>query len=296
MPSIFDEQSWQVERAVLHICFNVSDPLAMRGNSFHVDLIRDWISDPVKKQAPTDNDITHSRIKAFVDKAKKLWGDDAKSMTMHPMLWCWFAMSELKSKVRPAFWLKREQWLTLHAINGHLPVVQRKRGEKSKWGELRPALERPIVDTGVPAATLIYQKFQKPRPTELWRTVLWRTGPAADENSRRRGKSLNAGDAHASVRKSNSPGCEASLVRALSAASRLTTKIVRISEPEDGGVLFEAPRLHQTEVLDWIQKTKFHTELSDYSKSTIARSLSAIVECCRGRTRRTTDAARKVRR
>ena len=200
-------------------------------------------------------------------------------------------MSELKSKVRPAFWLKREQCLTLHAIYGHLPVVQRNRGEKGKWGELRPALDRPVVDTGVPAATLIYQKFQKPRSAELWRTVLWRTGPAANENSRRPGKSVNAGDLHASVRKSNSPGCEASLVRALSAASRLTKKIVRVSEPEDGGVLFEAPLLHQTDVLDWIQKTKFHTELSVYRKSTIARSLSAIVECCRGRTRRTTEAA-----
>lgn len=205
-------------------------------------------------------------------------------------------MSELRSKVRPAFWLKREQWLTLHAINGHLPVVQRKRGEKSKWEELRPALERPMVDTGVPAATLIYQKFQKPRSTEIWRTVLWRTGPAAERNSRRRGKSLNEGDAHASVRNSNSPGCEASLVRALSAACRLTTKIVRVSDPEDGGALFEAPRLHQTDVLDWIQKTKFHAELSDYRQSTIARSLSAIVDCCRGRKRRTADAAKDARR
>ena len=131
MSSIFDEQTWQIERAVLHICLNIRDPRAMRGGSLLTDLIRDWISDPIKKPAPTDNDITYRRLKAFVEKAEKLWGDDVPSMTMHPMLWCLFAMSELKGKVRSAFWLTREQWLTLHAINGHLPVVQRKHGEKS---------------------------------------------------------------------------------------------------------------------------------------------------------------------
>lgn len=300
MPSIFDESSWPIERAILHICFNISDPRAMRGDYFHVDLIRAWIADPVRKQAPTDDDRMHSRIKAFADKARELWGEDAKTMDMHPMLWSWFVMSKLKSKVRQTFWLRLEKWITQHVVQGRLPMVQRKAADQISWAELRPISAQPDLESGLPAATLIYRKFEKPDPACRWRTALWSIGSATNKNLQRsrqqRSKRLDVGHEPVIVRTSRSPGCEALLTQALSAASRLTKKIERVSEPQEGGVLFQAPELYQADLLDWIKKTRFHTELSNYSGLTIARSLSAMVECCRGRKLGSTNGASKLGR
>lgn len=246
-----------------------------------------WLIDRVHHGFPVDDELAYKRSKNFADKAKEAWGDELARLQLHPVVWTWFAASKCWSKSPKTFWRDFQQWLDGNAAAGRLLLIQQRSGSTKTWA--KPMIQRvgAHTDFGVQPATLVFRPFRKPRASSVWRTVICEASGIATSSASTLSATGQVGLT------SRSRGCEEAIKALLPGICRVTRQVTRAKSPDAAQPPFQAPALYQAELIELMSQTEGWNTVSDYARSTLEKSLSKVVKCCRGKPTGTTKVSAK---
>ncbi len=298
MKSIFRDDSWTEQQAIVRICFGVVDD-AVSEFKPTTSKVGVWLCDPRKKlKCGTQEQI--GRVNLFHRRLNDDHDVNIKQIEMHPVLWAWFAMSEVRDAVDPAFRSKLERWFARSLLACNMPVMWRvltsgnQPSIKLNEGSLKP-------ETGVPAMTLVSRQFDSAVFSQNWCLTMHPFGQRNSTAPTRRvsrGKNETKQIANGGTTAGRSQGCERVLCVALKKmAERRNSPVKKLkgSIAGAGGRLYFAPSLDQGELLELIQKRYKSLATHEYAPSTLKRSLSCVAVTRRGRRPGTTKALKLTR-
>ena len=292
MPSIFQDETWIVEQAITHICWGLRSGAADFGETRSA--IRAWLRDSHRKPPGADKQ-QRDRVERFMMRLKSVYGENPNQLEMHPVLWTWFAMSEVKDAVDPSFASKFERWTTRSLLTHKVPVMQRRTKSGARVSinlNANPLNE----ETGIPAMVLACRRFAKLKDPRAWRLVMHPLAVGQTDASSKPAKRKSEKAAAAAPRtdKGRSMGCECALGAVLEKMSaQAKPKVIKVKRPTRGDPKYTTSLLGQRELLELIlQKDKALAKAS-YARSTLTRSLSFIVGARRGRPSGATRASKE---
>ncbi len=299
METIFEEELWSVEQAIVHICFgmfkkSVPDKFVAMESEVHR-----WIRAP-KTGIPSATKGQLERANRFWKQLKVAYKYATSDVKMHPVLWTWFAMSTGPTPISARFRAAFERWTTKSILACRMPVMQQ-RPKGGKFSSIKLDGSKLNPETGVPVMALVCRPFTGIESPEDWRLQMHplaggeigkSTKPAKTE-----GKSLaTAPAANRRTDLARSPACE----RALRAVVKKMcvqnpSPVSKVMNAADGSPPYSAMSMGQDQLLEVILgKNKVLNE-KDYSWNTMKRSLSFVVVTRRGRPPGTTKASKKKR-
>jgi len=287
MKTIFDDERWSTARAALYIFCSVrAGPDDDRARHLSGEMTA-WLTDRVHHGFPIDDELAHKRSKTFADKAREAWGDEFALLELHPVIWTWFAASSCWRTSPKTFWRDFHQWLDANAAAGRLLLIQQRSGSTKTWA--KPMIQRvgAHTDFGVQPASLVFRPFRKPRASSVWRTVICEANGIASRSE----SSPSATDQVGHT--SRSRGCEEAIKALLPGICRVTRKVTRTKSTDAAHPPFQAPALYQAELIELMSQTEGWNTLADYARSTLEKSLSKVVKCCRGKPTGTTKVSAK---
>jgi len=208
-------------------------------------------------------------------------------LQLHPVVWTWFVASKCWSKSPKTFWRDFQQWLDGNAAAGRLLLIQQRSGSTKTWA--KPMIQ-PVgahTDFGVQPATLVFRPFWKPGASSVWRTVVCKTSGIAPNSA---SAFLATGQVGLTSR---SRGCEEAIKALMPGICRGTRKVTRAKSIDAAQPPFQAPSLYQAELIELMSQTESWNTVAAYARSTLEKSLSKVVKCCRGKPTGTTKVSAK---
>jgi hypothetical protein len=287
MATIFDEEKWTSARAALQIFWDSrTDPTDEQGRQLS-SKVTAWFADPVHNGFPIEDDAIHKKFKTFADRARKLWGDEFAHLELHPGLWTWFVAAKCWRSSSKTFWRDFHQWLDGNTADGRLLLIQQRSGSTKTWAKPILRSGKANLDFGVQPATLVFRPFSKPMVSAVWRTVVYKLGGKASEPKTTTSEMDTAGYT------SRSHGCEEAIRALMPAVCRLTRKVRRAHPVDESLPPYEAPKLDQSQLFEFLLQVDGWPKVAKYAVSTRHKSLSKIVGCRRGKPTGTTMASAK---
>jgi hypothetical protein len=92
---------------------------------------------------------------------------------------------------------------------------------------------------------------------------------------------------------SRSRGCEEAIKALMPGICRGTRKVTRAKSIDAAQPPFQAPSLYQAELIELMSQTESWNTVAAYARSTLEKSLSKVVKCCRGKPTGTTKVSAK---
>jgi hypothetical protein len=287
MATIFDTEKWSTTQAALYIFCDSRTGTADEQVRLLGTRVTAWFTDRAHNVFPIDDDAIYKKFKTFEDRARKTWGNEFASLELHPGIWTWFAAAKCWRSSSKLFWRTFHQWLDGNTANGRLLLVQQRSGSAKTWAKPMVQSDKADIDLGVQPATLVFRPFSKPMVSAVWRTVVYKLGGKASEPKTTTSEMDTAGYT------SRSHGCEEAIRALMPAVCRLTRKVRRAHPVDESLPPYEAPKLDQSQLFEFLLQVDGWPKVAKYAVSTRHKSLSKIVGCRRGKPTGTTMASAK---